>query len=211
MGRSSDRGAIPPGPQGLGFPRKRMRLPAALLAIVLCVVSVSATAGLAPAGYWTRLQAATSIREGHGPVAFVVFFDPNCPYCHHLYEQMQPLLAAHPMSVKWIPVGILTMSSFGKAAALLRAHDPLAALAASENGFGPAGGATAPRRATPPVAQALRTNEGLLGAGGAQGVPFVVYRATDGRAHTIMGDPPASALRALLAATPKTKRRTATP
>ncbi|MDA8389798.1 MAG: thioredoxin fold domain-containing protein [Gammaproteobacteria bacterium] len=183
-----------------------MKRQAIILGLVLCAVIASAHARVVASGYWTRLQTATGIREGHGPTALVVFFDPNCPYCHRLYDKLQPLLRTHPLAVQWIPVGILTLSSFGKAAALLKARDPQAALAAAENGFGPGGGAIVPRRATPSIAQALRTNERLLGEGGARGVPFLVYRDPAGSVHTITGDPPTVRLQRLWATpTPKTK------
>ncbi|MDA8360592.1 MAG: thioredoxin fold domain-containing protein [Gammaproteobacteria bacterium] len=190
-----------------------MKVHAMVLGLFLCAQSACAHAGVVVAAtYWARLQTAASIREGHGPTAFAIFFDPNCPYCHHLYAQVQTLLRARTLTVEWIPVGILTLSSFGKAAALLRAPHPREALAAAENGFGPGGGAIVPRRATASIGRALRINEQLLGEGGAQGVPFVVYRGANGRAHTITGDPPSARLRALWTRlAPKTKRRRAKP
>ena len=178
-----------------------MRVRTIIGALSLWAVVTSATAAVAPAGYWTSLREATGIREGRGPVALIIFFDPNCPYCHHLYGQVQALLHKTPRTVEWIPVGVLTMTSYGKAAALLRARNKSAALAANERGFAPErGGAITPRRATVSVKKALAVNEKLLGRGGAMGVPFVVYRTRDGKTHTITGDPPNARLRAIWAA-----------
>ncbi|WP_226841353.1 thioredoxin fold domain-containing protein [Acidithiobacillus ferrooxidans] len=72
--------------------------------------------------YWKDIgQRLTSIQEGHkGPVIYD-FFDPNCPYCHGMYDEEQPLIKAGKLSVRYVPVAYLMPSSTPEAAALLPA------------------------------------------------------------------------------------------
>ncbi|WP_145960570.1 thioredoxin fold domain-containing protein [Acidiferrobacter sp. SPIII_3] len=163
---------------------------------------------------WTFVRHTTTIREGRHHVRLYVFFDPNCPYCHDLYEALQPIIRSQGLGVRFVPVGILALSSYGKAAALLEASRPQAAMARMEAGFHGGRGAIRPRRATAPVARALLYNVRLFEAAGAQGVPFLVYKTRAGHVHTVTGDPPATALEGIVARItghPRSTPRTATP
>ena len=160
------------------------------------------------ASLWTKLKEAASIPEGTGGRRLYVFFDANCPYCHDLYETLQPLIGPKQLKVAWIPVGILALSSFGKAADLLEAKDPTAALAQAERGFHQGGSAVRPRRATSTVATELMSNARLLTATGGDGVPFLVYKDQEGRVHAVVGNPPQSALLRIIARIRNTIRST---
>lgn len=60
------------------------------------------------------------LTEGSGPVRLDVFFDPNCIYCHRLWQSFQnDPNWRHEFTVNWIPVGFLKPDSAGKAAAIL--------------------------------------------------------------------------------------------
>ncbi|MHB8252721.1 MAG: thioredoxin fold domain-containing protein [Acidiferrobacter sp.] len=149
---------------------------------------------------WAKLQVAASIPEGVGTRHLYVFFDPNCPYCHDLYDSLQPLIGPKGLKVDWIPVGILALTSFGKAAALLESPNPSHALAQAEHRFRRGrGGEVRPQRATPMVAQKLQSNEQLLNAAGGNGVPLLVYKDQTGHVHTVVGDPPLKALVQIIA------------
>lgn len=184
------------------------------LALVLAgaLLAGGAQARVQSHAYWTAVQSATAIREGHGRRHLAVFFDPNCPYCHRLYVALQPLIGPRHLTVSWIPVGILTLSSYGKAAGLLRAADPVAALAQDERGFGPTGGDVVPRRAIAPVAAELAANADLLTQGGGRGVPFLVFATSTG-VESLTGLPPTPRLLALLGslAPVRTSQKTAAP
>src|SRR5699024_11211169 len=65
------------------------------------------------------------------------FIDPNCIYCHKLYQQAKPLISSGRLQVHWIMVGVLGQSSIGRAAAILAAEDSVAALAKNEASFQP--------------------------------------------------------------------------
>ncbi|MHB1513544.1 MAG: thioredoxin fold domain-containing protein [Acidiferrobacter sp.] len=170
-----------------------------IAALVFLVGAQVAHANLSKGPLWTFLRHTESIHQGVGPARFYVFFDPNCPYCHKLYETLQPLILSAGLAVRWVPVGILALSSYGKAAALLEATDPALALARMEQGFRNGRGALRPARATPRVARALLYNVRLFEASGAQGVPFLVFRTPAGDIRTIEGDPPDAALARIVA------------
>lgn len=139
-------------------------------------------------GLWSTV---TTITEGHGPHHLIIFFDPNCPYCHKLYTELQPLIEPDRLTIGWAPVGILTLSSFGKAAALLEAPKPLIALIHGEQSYDTRGRGMAitPRRATAVVKKALDTNAQLLNRLGGLGVPFTVYRLRHDEYRGVTGEP----------------------
>lgn len=192
------------------MPLKRLGI-ALCLAVVTCY-GQGVLARKEPARLWVRLKKAAVIPEGGGVRHLYVFFDPDCPYCHHLYEKLQPLIGPKGLEVRWLPVGILRLSSFGKAAHLLEAKNPSSALARAERGYRDGHGlAVTPRRATFKVGADLVRNARLLNAAGGNGVPFLVYKDQEGRIRAVVGDPPQRALLRIVAgiktgATPRQKR-----
>ncbi len=172
---------------------------AVVAALVFLAGAQVAHANLPKGPLWGFLRHTASIRQGVGPARLYVFFDPNCPYCHRLYEALQPLIRRTGLAVRWVPVGILALSSYGKAAALLEATDPAATLARMEQGFRNGRGALRPARATARVAHGLLYNVRLFEASGAQGVPFLVFRTPAGNVRTVEGDPPGAALARIVA------------
>ncbi len=72
---------------------------------------------------------------GHAGPLMVVFMDPNCIFCHLLWEALQRPVAEGKVRVKVIPVGFLKPSSPAKAATILAAKNPAAAWANNEKGF----------------------------------------------------------------------------
>ena len=94
-------------------------------------------ATLTPADYLLdHIQQASYVAEGQGTRLLYIFFDPNCPYCHTLYRNLRPWVGKGGLQVRWIPVGILTSTSEAKAAAILQAPNPLAALRKNEEDYG---------------------------------------------------------------------------
>lgn len=74
-----------------------------------------------------------------GPVdaarRMLVYFDPNCPVCAQQWQVLRPHLDA--VRIHWIPIAYMSASSKRRAAAILAATDPAAALAENENGYDP--------------------------------------------------------------------------
>ncbi len=181
------------------------------LVLILGLIGSAAGAQVAPAAakqarrlaLYRALAGATAITEGQGPRVVYDFFDPNCPYCHILYERLQGLIGPYHLTVHEIPVGYLTSSSMGKAAALLEASHKHAALRALEAHYSwKTGGSIAPRPVTPAVRRELARNLRLdTLAAGFPLVPILVYQKADGTIRIMnSGAPPVWALKQILAA-----------
>lgn len=145
-------------------------------------------------------EQATWIAEGHGQKVIYVIFDPNCPYCHLVYTESQPYL--RDFQFRWIPVGILTPTSAGKAAAMLEAHDRKRALAENEDHFvharGKLGGLPPLLHASNQTRLDLASNEALLLKTGMQVVPTILFLDRQGQVKVIKGAPAKSDFPSLL-------------
>ncbi len=128
------------------------------------------------------------VAQGTGPHVLYMIFDPNCPYCHVLFDELQPLIKPMGVTVRYVPVGYLTESSLGKAAAMLEAKDPLAAITKNEREFNMEhyGGLQEilPSSATE---KALEKNLAILHATGQSIVPTLIYRSRQGKTVIIRG------------------------
>ena len=156
----------------------------------------------AAASMLANIQQATWIRDGKSAHVMYVFFDPNCPYCHKVFEMMRPQVQRGEVELRWIPLGKLMATSTGKAAAMLEAKDPTEAFYRNERGFsqetGSFGGIEeepAPREET---LRRLNANLALLNRSGFDAVPALLFRAKDGKADIIRGAPPAAFLEKLV-------------
>lgn len=163
-----------------------------LLAVSLMCLGLTwlpARAGSASHALLAHAGSAHWIAEGHGKRVVYVIFDPNCPYCHVVYEESQAHLNKYQF--RWIPVGVLTHSSPGKAAALLGAKDPVAALRLNENRFvrklGKLGGIRPLHSIPPAVAAKLKDNLAVLKASGTEVVPKLLYLRRNGKVRLIVG------------------------
>jgi len=185
--------------------RTRLALAAALLA----------AAGVAAADlHPTRLLAerlladvddTTWITEGTGRKVLYVVIDPNCPYCHKLWERLRGPVERGELQVRWIIVGYLTSTSPGKAAAILQAEDPVEALRINEEDFGfrdedPGGGIEPLPEAQirDETRMILAANLALMQNNNLFGVPLAFFRAADGRGFMFEGAPPPDILREIL-------------
>lgn len=82
-------------------------------------------AGIAKTAF-QQLPGLAGFIEGNAnaPHKAYIIIDPNCIYCHMLYQEVEPMIQQGQLAVQWIPVGFLHASSAGKAAALLNAGTP---------------------------------------------------------------------------------------
>lgn len=187
----------------------RRTLAAALVAA--CAAWTSAHAAPSPeqlaAAMLGQMARTTAISLGAGPRVVDVFFDPNCPYCHELYEDLQPWVGRQGLRLRWIPVAVLAPSSEGKAAAMLQAADPRKALARNEDDYGQnpragsGGGLVPAARVRPATHEELARNLKVLQAAGAYfAFPMMIWRDQAGHAQMFLGTPhDAAQLKALLA------------
>lgn len=118
-----------------------------------------------------------------------VVFDPNCIYCHKLFEGLKSHVAAGDVKVHVIQVGFLKQSSLGKAAAIFAAKDPAAALAQDEAKFDTAKeeGSIVPDMSNADAVAKVKDNNAWMKAQGIKGTPYMMYRDTNGKPQAIEG------------------------
>lgn len=143
---------------------------------------------------WTQLEKAAWIAEGPAnPKRIVyVFDDPNCPYCHTLWRASQPYLDKG-LQVRHVMVAILGPTSPGKAAAILGADDPVAALGRHGRDYDK-GGVAPVAKIDPRVRARIDANNALMQALGVRATPAIFYRDTGGRVRSVLGMPQPSTL-----------------
>ena len=148
------------------------------------------------------IKQATWVRDGKSAHVIYVFFDPNCPYCHRVYEDLRPAVKRGEVELRWIPIGTLMTTSPGKAAAILEAKNPTDAFYQNEAGYsretGSFGGIAEEPLPKDKTLQSLDRNLKLLQRSGNQGVPALLFRTMDGNANLIVGAPPAAFLEKLV-------------
>ena len=139
---------------------------------------------------WKLLESSTWIGDGNKNAARVVyaFTDPNCPYCNKFWNDARPWVKTGKVQLRHVMVGILGPTSPGKAAALLAAKDPQAALTQHE--LGRASGGIKPLSAIPPkIRSELDANEKLMEQLGASATPTIFYKDANGKLQMMQGAP----------------------
>ncbi|MDE2091862.1 MAG: thiol:disulfide interchange protein DsbG [Gammaproteobacteria bacterium] len=132
------------------------------------------------------------IGSRHPVHVLYAFTDPNCPYCHKLWVAMQPYYH-RDVQVRHILVGIISASSPGKAAAILDARDPSAALRKNEARWGmraDGGGGIAPlAQPSSTDLKILALDQALMQDFGIPGTPALMYQDKQGKIHVMAGLP----------------------
>jgi thiol:disulfide interchange protein DsbG len=148
----------------------------------------------AAAAIWPDIGRAAWAVDGKSAHVVYVFFDPNCPYCHRLYETLRPWIGRGDLEARWIPTGTLMTTSPGKAAAILEAPNRTEALHENERRFsretGAFGGITEEPLPRDETVKQLAVNLELLKRTGDRGVPMMLYRLKDGSVRAMLGAPP---------------------
>ncbi|HEV2111396.1 MAG TPA: thiol:disulfide interchange protein DsbG [Gammaproteobacteria bacterium] len=172
-----------------------------VLSVAVLSASLASAATLAAdPPLWQRLGQATWVAEGatHPQHLFYVVTDANCPYCNELWQKLRPFYG-QGLQVRYVMVGILADSSPGKAAAILEARDPAAALDQDEAQYGKlpddlGGGIRPVSKPKPRTLALLKSNERLMYDLGAQGTPVLIYLDSKGELRVIQSVPPEAAL-----------------
>lgn len=163
--------------------------------------------GAMTAGAWSKLESSHWIEDGKkdAPRTVYVFTDPNCPYCNKFWADARPWVDSGKVVLRHVMVGILTPTSAGKAAALLAAKDPAAALSAYERGHMEQNGKSIASGRVRPLADAglkpledipadierkLTANHRLMASLGLQATPAMVWREANGAVQMRTGAPP---------------------
>ncbi|NIC06770.1 thiol:disulfide interchange protein DsbG [Billgrantia bachuensis] len=134
---------------------------------------------------WQRLEQSHWIADGRAdaPRVLYTFTDPNCPYCRQFWETARPWVEAGDVQLRHVMVGILQQDSPAKAAALLGADDPEAAL---HNHSG--GDDVAPSAQPRAIEDQVYRNNQLFEELGLYATPTTLYQL-DGRLERVDGMP----------------------
>lgn len=146
--------------------------------------------------YFSHLEKTHWIAQGskHPKRIIYAFVDPNCPYCHQFWEAASKAYSKG-LQVRYIVVAILGNSSVNKAAAILSAKDPAAALEENERGFKHHSGAIKPvTHMSDKIHKIIAEHDRLMTKFGMDGTPGLVWKDDEGKVQTSNGLPPESAL-----------------
>ncbi|MCY1295585.1 Thiol:disulfide interchange protein DsbG [compost metagenome] len=144
---------------------------------------------------WARMEKSTWISDGRddAPRVVYLFDDPNCPYCNLFWQQARPWVDSGKVQLRHIMVGMLSADSAGKAAALLIAHQPEAALHKHE-----LAGKSSTLKPLPEIPadiqEQLDANLALMGELGTAATPAIFYRDGEGHLKMQQGLPPPEGL-----------------
>ena len=139
-----------------------------------------------------------------------IIIDPNCIFCHMLFEEIEPMIKSGDLQVRWIPAGFLKPSSPGKAASIMLAktdQDRVKALFNDEHHFNKKaeeGGAKdlkpdPKNKAVTQAFAAVKANTEFFSKFGFQGTPTILYRTANGEPAVYPGYLNGSALKQLVA------------
>jgi len=147
---------------------------------------------------FAQLEKTSYIAEGstgNAKSIIYAFVDANCPYCHYLWQAVQPYQAAG-LQVRWIPVAMLGPTSLPKAVSILAAKDKVAAFRSMEENHGKPWTAPAGISATshPTIVTALQKNGEVMDGFGIGGTPGIVWRDKQGKVRVKSGMPRLSEL-----------------
>lgn len=150
------------------------------------------------------LTDASWIKDGKGSQIVYMFFDPNCPYCHKVFESFVKIRKDNPnLQFRWVPVGMLMPTSTTKAAAIIQSKDPLKAFYESEQNYGfldsgNGGGIEPAKKVSKKTDAMLLENLSILQGDNLYAIPIIVFQADDGLPFYFSGARPEAQLRAIL-------------
>lgn len=115
-----------------------------------------------------------------------VFFDPNCPHCHTIWETTRGFIDSGELKVNWMPVAFLSNTSAGKVARFWQAEDQIATFNESEAKFDQGGAEPLNSdEITSETREMLEKNLDYMRDFGSNGTPTVVYKTETGGAGVI--------------------------
>lgn len=139
---------------------------------------------------WAKLDASAWVRDGRADAPRVVytFSDANCPYCHRFWEAARPWVDSGKVQLRHVMVGVIREDGPAKAAAILTAPNPSAALLENEHRF-EQGGIKPVANLTAEVANKLDANQVLMIEMGFQGTPGILFKDDKGMLQRRAGMP----------------------
>ncbi|MCG8274295.1 thiol:disulfide interchange protein DsbG [Aquamicrobium sp. NLF2-7] len=149
-------------------------------------------------GAWDSLEAAGWVGDGRPDAERIVyvFTDANCPFCNQLWTSARPWVEAGMVQLRHVMVGVIRADSAAKAAAILEAEDPEAALAFNEVHHSEGG--IVPLETISDESNArLNANVELMRQLGFGGTPGLIAKSDDGSLKFQSGVPRGAALEEL--------------
>lgn len=148
---------------------------------------------------WALLESAAWVPDGDvdAPRIVYTFTDANCPYCHMFWEAARPWVDTGKVQLRHVLVGIIKEDSPAKAAAILEASDPSAALRHNEINYDH-GGITPAEAVSEEMLKTLEGNQLLMMSMGFRGTPGIVVRNKEGLIQKYNGMPQEKALMEVL-------------
>jgi thiol:disulfide interchange protein DsbG len=142
-----------------------------------------------PVGLMQRMDRAKWISAGAKSAERVVyvFTDPDCPYCNDLWKAFQKARAPD-VQIRYLLVAVIDADSKGKAAAILEAKDPAAALEKSERNY-EHGGIAPKTMISAQTNETISFNGDLMGALRIPGTPGLVYMDEHNQVKVFAGMP----------------------
>ncbi len=139
---------------------------------------------------WTQMDDSAWVRDGNAdaPVIVYTFTDPNCPYCHRFRQAAEPWIDAGKVQLRHVMVGILRQDSLPKAATILGADDPQAALRENQQNYGD-GGIEVDRKRVSANSKRITANNRLMSELGLSATPSTYYKDENGQIQMQQGLP----------------------
>lgn len=125
----------------------------------------------------------------NAPHKVTVIADPNCIYCHKLYESTRGLIGNGDLAIKWLMVGVMKKDSRAMAAAILASDDPLQSFITDEYKFDAQNetGGIHPLSNIPfDIAKKIDANNAFMKRHQFYGTPVMIYKE-DGKAKITQG------------------------
>lgn len=139
---------------------------------------------------WNSFAETHWVAEGDPAADKVIyaFMDPNCPYCAAFWERAQPYLKKGGVQLRHIMVGLLREDSPAKAATILAADDPAAALARHERSM-KQGGVEADPAVPARFLKQVEENTRFMRDLSIRATPTIVFKDSQGRVQQVQGLP----------------------
>lgn len=145
----------------------------------------------------------TYIQQGQNtaPHQAYIVFDPNCIFCHQLFEALQPFINEGQLAIRWVPVAFLKETSQGRVYALLNNANPAAMLDQNESNFNEQteeGGITPLTSAPAATVKQLQNNMAFLTEAHILATPVMLYKTKGGVPQVTSGFTDANKMNALI-------------
>ncbi|MEH6354598.1 MAG: thiol:disulfide interchange protein DsbG [Marinobacter sp.] len=139
---------------------------------------------------WAQMGDSAWVLDGSAgaPVIVYTFTDPNCPYCHRFRQAAEPWIDAGKVQLRHVMVGILREDSLSKAATILGADDPQAALRDNQQNYNN-GGIEVDRELVSANNKRITANNRLMGELGLSATPSTYYKDENGQIQMQQGLP----------------------